>query len=84
MVKLGEWSHYVNENRGVCDRAVANCSKDKYGKFRAYADLGGRCRDATESCNRFLLNRHRHSKRKNQQKEEVGGNKHWDGWLPYL
>ena len=84
VVEWGGWSHNVDENRGVCDRAVADCSKDKYGKFRAYADLGGRCRDATQSCNHFLLNRHRHSKRKNQKKEEAGGDKHWEAWLPYL
>ena len=84
VVEWGGWSHYFNENRGVCNRAVADCGKDTYGKFQAYADSGGRCRDTKKSCNRFLPNRHRHSKRKNQQKEEVGGNKHWDGWLPYL
>ena len=85
VVEWGGWSHYVDENGGVCNRAVADCGKDKYGKFKAYANLGGRCRDAEKSCNRFLDNRPPVTAvPPPNNPDPPSPEAPWSGWLSYL
>ena len=88
VVEWGGRSQYVDENPGVCTRAVANCSKNKYGTFREYTDRGCRCRDAENLCNWFLdtVTVPPPASEPEEPKQGVDDGKkgHWDGWLSYV
>ena len=72
----------------MCTRAVADCSKNKYGTFKEYTDRGGRCCDAEKLCNWFLATltvpAPAPQPEEPKQGSDDGKKRHWVGWLLYL